>query len=103
MARRSGASSPWPTRAGRRSSSRGGGPGVRGAEAEAELVRALSVVNRLEGIDLCIIGRGGGAREDLAAFNRESVCRALARIRVPTISAVGHETDISLTDLVADV
>ena len=55
------------------------------------------------GVDLCIVGRGGGAREDLAAFNSEAVCRALAAVRVPTISAVGHETDISLTDLVADV
>ena len=55
------------------------------------------------GVDLCIVGRGGGGREDLAAFNAEAVCRALAAVRVPTISAVGHETDISLTDLVADV
>ncbi|HET7421932.1 MAG TPA: exodeoxyribonuclease VII large subunit, partial [Gemmatimonadales bacterium] len=46
--------------------------------------------------------RGGGGREDLAAFNAEAVCRALADVRVPTISAVGHETDVSLTDLVAD-
>jgi exodeoxyribonuclease VII large subunit len=54
-------------------------------------------------VDLCIVGRGGGGREDLAAFNAEAVCRALAEVRVPTISAVGHETDVSLTDLVADV
>jgi exodeoxyribonuclease VII large subunit len=53
-------------------------------------------------VDLCIIGRGGGARDDLAGFNSELVCRALAEVRVPTISAVGHETDVSLSDLVAD-
>jgi exodeoxyribonuclease VII large subunit len=67
------------------------------------IVRALVLVNRLPDVDLCIVGRGGGGREDLAAFNAEAVCRALAAVRVPTISAVGHETDISLTDLVADV
>jgi exodeoxyribonuclease VII large subunit len=60
------------------------------------------MVNRLPNVDLCIVGRGGGAREDLAAFNSEAVCRALAEVRVPTISAVGHEIDVSLTDLVAD-
>ncbi len=74
---------------------------VQGEGAEAELVRALTLVNRLD-VELCIIGRGGGGREDLSVFNSEAVCRALARVRVPTISAVGHETDISLTDLVAD-
>jgi exodeoxyribonuclease VII large subunit len=76
---------------------------VQGDGAVDELVRALRLVNRLPDVDLCIVGRGGGAREDLAAFNAEAVCRALAAVRVPTISAVGHETDISLTDLVADV
>jgi len=76
---------------------------VQGDGAVEALVRALTLVNRLEGIDLCIVGRGGGGREDLTAFNAEIVCRALAAVRVPTISAVGHETDISLTDLVADV
>jgi len=78
------------------------GARVQGDGAEAELVRALRLVNRLDGVDLCIVGRGGGAREDLAAFNSEAVCRALADVRVPTISAVGHEIDMSLTDLVAD-
>ena len=75
---------------------------VQGDGAVDELVRALRLVNRLE-VDLCILARGGGDKEDLAAFNAEAVCRALAAVRVPTISAVGHEIDISLTDLVADV
>ncbi len=76
---------------------------VQGDTAAEELVRALRLINRIPGLDLCILGRGGGAREDLAAFNNEGVCRALAEVRVPTISAVGHESDISLTDLVADM
>jgi exodeoxyribonuclease VII large subunit len=79
------------------------GARVQGDGAVGELVHALRLVNRLPGVDLCIVGRGGGAREDLAAFNSEAVCRALAEVRVPTISAVGHEIDISLTDLVADL
>ncbi len=79
------------------------GARVQGEGAVEELVRALRLVNRLRRVDLCILGRGGGAREDLAAFNTEAVCRALGDVRVPTISAVGHEVDISLTDLVADV
>ena len=77
------------------------GARVQGEGAVDELCRALRLVNRLSGVDLCIVGRGGG--EDLAAFNTEAVCRALAAVTVPTISAVGHETDISFTDLVADV
>ncbi|HRZ10176.1 MAG TPA: exodeoxyribonuclease VII large subunit, partial [Gemmatimonadales bacterium] len=79
------------------------GAQVQGEGAVASLVRALELVNRIEGVDACIIGRGGGAKEDLAAFNAEPVCRALAAVRVPTISAVGHETDVSLSDLVADL
>jgi exodeoxyribonuclease VII large subunit len=79
------------------------GARVQGDGAVEELVRALKLVNRIPDLDLCIVGRGGGAREDLAAFNSEAVCRALANVRVPTISAVGHEIDISLTDLVADL
>ena len=79
------------------------GARVQGAGAVEELVRALRLVNRIPGLDLCIVGRGGGGREDLAPFNSEAVCRALANVRVPTISAVGHEIDISLTDLVADL
>ncbi|MGN6392272.1 MAG: exodeoxyribonuclease VII large subunit [Gemmatimonadales bacterium] len=76
---------------------------VQGDGAVEALVHALGLVKRLPDVDVCILGRGGGDREDLAACNTEAVCRALAAIPVPTISAVGHETDISLTDLVADV
>ena len=79
------------------------GARVQGDGAVQELVRALGLVNRIPGLDVCIVGRGGGGREDLAAFNSEAVCRALAAVQVPTISAVGNETDISLTDLVADI
>jgi exodeoxyribonuclease VII large subunit len=75
---------------------------VQGDGAAGELVAALERVNDLD-VDLCIVGRGGGAQLDLAAFNDEAVCRALAAVRVPTVSAVGHETDVALTDLVADV
>jgi exodeoxyribonuclease VII large subunit len=78
------------------------GARVQGAEAEADLVRALDIVNRIPRLDLCIVARGGGSRDDLAVFNTEAVCRALARVVVPTISAVGHEVDLSFTDLVAD-
>ncbi|HEY3435372.1 MAG TPA: exodeoxyribonuclease VII large subunit, partial [Solirubrobacterales bacterium] len=78
------------------------GTKVQGAEAEGEVVAALRRIDRMEGIDVVIVGRGGGSKEDLDVFNKESVCRTLAAMRHPTISAVGHETDISLTDLVAD-
>jgi exodeoxyribonuclease VII large subunit len=75
---------------------------VQGEGAEADLLVALALVNRVPGLDVVIVGRGGGAREDLWAFNSERVARAVAAVRVPTVSAVGHETDVSLTDLVAD-
>ncbi len=76
---------------------------VQGEGAEGELCAALALVNALPDVDLAIVGRGGGSREDLWAFNSEQVARAVAAVQVPTISAVGHETDVALTDLVADV
>lgn len=79
------------------------GARVQGDGAERELADALTLVNRIEPLDLCIVARGGGARDDLFAFNSEAVCRALAAVRVPTISAVGHQTDVTLSDLVADL
>jgi exodeoxyribonuclease VII large subunit len=75
---------------------------VQGEGAEADLVRALALVNRAD-VDVVIVGRGGGGREDLWTFNSERVARAVAAVRVPTVAAIGHETDLTLTDLVADV
>jgi len=75
---------------------------VQGDGAEREVLAALALANRLP-VELAIVGRGGGAREDLWVFNSERVARAVAALRVPVISAVGHETDITLTDLVADL
>ena len=76
---------------------------VQGDGASDELVRAIERVSRWSDCDTLIIGRGGGARDDLWAFNDERVARALAACPVPTISAVGHEVDVTLCDLVADL
>lgn len=76
---------------------------VQGDGAPESLLDALDHVARWGDADLVIMGRGGGSREDLWAFNDERVARALALCPLPTVSAVGHETDISLCDLVADV
>jgi exodeoxyribonuclease VII large subunit len=75
---------------------------VQGDAAPEELCHAIDQVSRWNGADTVIIGRGGGAREDLRAFNDERVARAIARCPAPTISAVGHEIDITICDLVAD-
>lgn len=75
---------------------------VQGDGAEKQLCRALGRIKKLS-VDVAIVGRGGGSREDLWAFNSESVARAVADVPVPIISAVGHEEDVSLTDLVADL
>lgn len=76
---------------------------VQGAEAPAELAAALGLVNECDGLDLVIIGRGGGSIEDLMAFNSEEVVNAIVNSRYPVISAVGHETDVTLADLAADL
>ena len=76
---------------------------VQGTDAPQSIVAALRKIQRLPDIDLIIVGRGGGSAEDLIAFNDERVARAIAECRVPTVSAVGHEVDISIADLVADV
>jgi len=76
---------------------------VQGDSAPEELCFALDQVNRWGEADVVIVGRGGGSREDLWAFNDERVARAVAACRAPTISAVGHEVDFSMCDLVADL
>jgi exodeoxyribonuclease VII large subunit len=76
---------------------------VQGEGAAADVARALGDIGRIEGVDVVIVGRGGGAIEDLWAFNEEPVARAIARCPVPVISAVGHEVDVTLADLVADL
>jgi exodeoxyribonuclease VII large subunit len=75
---------------------------VQGETAPDSLVAALDRLSRWRGADVVIIGRGGGSREDLWAFNDERVARAIAASPVPTISAVGHEVDFTIADLVAD-
>ncbi len=76
---------------------------VQGAEAAPQIVRALGTANRLSSCDLLIVGRGGGSLEDLWPFNEESVARAIFASRIPIISAVGHEVDITIADYVADL
>ncbi|MCU0692849.1 MAG: exodeoxyribonuclease VII large subunit [Polyangiaceae bacterium] len=75
---------------------------VQGEEAAASIVAALDRIERVRGLDVIIIGRGGGSIEDLMAFNDERVVRRVAACRLPIVSAVGHEVDVTLTDLAAD-
>jgi exodeoxyribonuclease VII large subunit len=75
---------------------------VQGEGAELEIAAALDELARHGDVDVIIIGRGGGSVEDLWAFNREEVARAIARCPVPVVSAVGHEVDVTIADLVAD-
>jgi exodeoxyribonuclease VII large subunit len=75
---------------------------VQGTGAPSSVSRGIQRANAARGVDLIIVGRGGGSVEDLWGFNAEIVARAIAASRVPVISAVGHETDVTLADLVAD-
>lgn len=79
------------------------GAAVQGDTAPRELCRAIDRVMRWGCADVLIIARGGGSREDLHAFNHERVARAVATSSIPTISAIGHEIDTTVCDLVADV
>ncbi len=76
---------------------------VQGTQAPAEIVQALQIAGELKDVDLVIVGRGGGSIEDLWAFNDEAVARAIRACPVPIISAVGHETDVTIADFAADL
>jgi exodeoxyribonuclease VII large subunit len=76
---------------------------VQGDSAAGNIVQAIECANRRADCDVLIIGRGGGSLEDLWPFNEERVARAIAASQIPTVSAVGHEIDITIADLVADL
>ncbi len=76
---------------------------VQGAEAVAEIVDALKVLNERKDSDVIILARGGGSLEDLAAFNSEDIARSIFASKIPIISAIGHETDFTIADFVADL
>jgi exodeoxyribonuclease VII large subunit len=75
---------------------------VQGAEAPSQIIAALERLAKVSGVDVIVVGRGGGASDDLGAFQDEALVRAIAACPVPVVSAVGHEVDLTLTDLVAD-
>lgn len=76
---------------------------VQGEGAAEDIVRGLKAITQVPGVDVVIVGRGGGSAEDLWAFNDEALARAIAASPVPVISAVGHEVDFTIADFVADL
>ncbi len=76
---------------------------VQGESAASDIARAVRLLNSRKEVDAIIVGRGGGSTEDLSCFNEEVVARAIYTSRVPVISAIGHETDFTIADLVADL
>lgn len=76
---------------------------VQGPEAPDSIAAAFTLLNQFTGVDVVLLGRGGGSNDDLSAFNDERVAHAIFRSRVPVISAIGHEIDVTVADLVADV
>jgi exodeoxyribonuclease VII large subunit len=76
---------------------------VQGESAAADVSNGVKYFNRVKNVDVIIIARGGGSAEDLAAFNHEGLARVIAGSGIPTISAIGHETDFTIVDFVADL
>lgn len=76
---------------------------VQGEDAPGQIVRAIELANSRQECDVLIVGRGGGSLEDLWSFNDERVARAIFASRIPIVSAVGHETDVTIADFVADL
>lgn len=76
---------------------------VQGDKAPADIVRSIEILDNIDDMDVIIVGRGGGSLEDLWAFNTEEVARAVFKCKTPIISAVGHETDFTICDFVADL
>ncbi|MDP9569262.1 exodeoxyribonuclease VII large subunit [Kosakonia radicincitans] len=76
---------------------------VQGEDAPEQIVRAIALANARQECDVLIVGRGGGSLEDLWSFNDERVARAIFASRIPVVSAVGHETDVTIADFVADL
>ena len=76
---------------------------VQGKEAAQDIVASIEIANKRQECDVLIVGRGGGSLEDLWCFNEEIVARAIFASQIPIISAVGHETDVTITDFVADL
>jgi exodeoxyribonuclease VII large subunit len=76
---------------------------VQGDDAKKDIVEAVKFLNRKQLVDVIVLARGGGSIEDLWAFNEETVARAISASTIPIISAVGHETDFTISDFVADV
>ncbi len=76
---------------------------VQGVDAPSSIAKAIRQANEIEGIDVLIVGRGGGSIEELWAFNEEVVAKAIFQSSIPIISAVGHETDTTISDFIADI
>ncbi|HML48588.1 MAG TPA: exodeoxyribonuclease VII large subunit, partial [Clostridia bacterium] len=76
---------------------------VQGPEAASEIIAGIRTLEARDEVDVIIVGRGGGSLEDLWPFNEEAVARAIYACKKPVVSAVGHETDFTIADFVADL